>query len=81
MLFLARYLSFLSYSFRFSFMSLAASTLAGDSKLGSTSMEVTLISTASMVRMGFHFSLSFSWGLRGSSTGGCRMEMQTSPVG
>jgi hypothetical protein len=62
-------------------MSLAASTLAGDSKLGSTSMEVTLIRTASMVRMGFHFSDSFSCGLSGSSTGGCRMEMQTSPVG
>jgi hypothetical protein len=70
-----------SYSFLFSLKSLAASTLAGESRLGSTNMEVTLMRTASMVRMGFHFYDSFYWGLSGSSTGGCRMEMQTSPFG
>ena len=66
---------------RFYLYILAASTLAGESRLGSTSMEVTLMMTASMVRMGFHFYSSFSWGFMGSSKGGCRIEMQTSPVG
>ena len=80
-LFLARYLSFFSYYLRLSRIIFAASTFAGDSKFGSTSIEVTLMSTAYIVRIGFHFSESFSWGLSGSSTGGCRIEMQTSPLG
>lgn len=78
-LFLARYRNFLSYSFRLSLSSLAASTLAGESRLGSTSIEVTLIKTASMVNTGFHFSDNFYIGFIGSSTGGWRIEMQTSP--
>lgn len=66
MLLRARYLNLRSYSFMLSFMSLAASTLAGESKFGETSIEVTLISTASIVSTGFHFSDNFYWGLKGS---------------
>ena len=51
----ARYLNFLEYSFLFYLRSLAASTLAGESRFGSTNIEVTLIRTASIVRTGFHF--------------------------
>ena len=58
-LFLARNLSFLLYSFLFYFSSFAASTLAGLSRLGSTSIEVTDTNTASIVRIGFHFYDSF----------------------
>lgn len=49
--------------------------------MGSTSIEVTLTRTASMVRTGFHFSESFYMGFMGSSTGGCRIEMHTYPLG
>lgn len=55
MLFLAKYLNFLLYYFWLSLRSLAASTLAGESKFGDTSMDVTLMMTASIVKTGFHF--------------------------
>jgi len=35
---------------------LAASTFAGESRLGSINIEVTLIITAYIVKTGFHFS-------------------------
>ena len=55
----ARILNFLLYYFLFYLKSLAASTLAGESKLGSASIELTLIMTAYIVKIGFHFSYNF----------------------
>ena len=59
MLFLARYLTFDINYFLFYLKSLLASTLAGDYKFGSISIDVTLMITASIVRIGFHFSYNF----------------------
>lgn len=69
-LFLAKYLLFLLYSFTFYLYNLAASTFAGESRLGSTNIEVILMITASIVKIGFHFYSTFSIGFIGSSNGG-----------
>lgn len=58
-LFLANNLVFLLYSFMFYLYNLAASTFAGESRFGSTNIEVILIITASIVNIGFHFYSTF----------------------
>lgn len=57
----------------------AASRLAGDSSLGSDSMEMTEIKICSTPRIGLHRSSALSCELNSSSPGGWRMEMQTFP--
>lgn len=57
----------------------AASTFAGDSKLGSASMEITEMRMVSTVWTGSQRSAAFSYPYR-SSPGSCRMEMHTLPT-
>ncbi len=59
----------------------ATSTLAGDYKFGSTNIDMTLKTTAYIVKIGFHFSYNFYCGFIGSSTGRCKIDIHTSPFG
>lgn len=58
-LFSANFLTFLLYSCFFYLNILAASTFAGESVFGSTSIDITLTIIASIVWTGFHFSSNF----------------------
>merc|ERR1711899_139107 len=63
---------------KFSRHSLAASTFAGDSSLGSANIEMTETKMVSTVCTGSHLSLAFSYPHR-SSPGACKIEIHTSP--
>ena len=68
MLFRDKYRNFLSYYFLFSFNNLAASTFAGESKFGSTSIDVTDTNTASIVKIGLNLwqeGVNPRWHFRG----------------
>ena len=65
-LFLARNLVFLLNYFIFYLSNFAASTLAGESKFGETSIDVILKITASIVNIGFHFYYTLYCGFKGS---------------
>lgn len=77
-LFLTFPLTTLSYSSLLPRHILAASIFAGLSSFGSASILITLISIFSTLWIGDHRSDACSY-CSGSSPGGCRMEMQTSP--
>lgn len=70
-------LSLVLQSFHFRYMT-EASTLAGENVLGSLSREMILRRIVRTFCVGFHLSDGSS-PLCGSSTGGWRIEMQTSP--
>lgn len=57
----------------------AASMLAGDSSLGSESMDMTDTIIASTPKIGLQRSIADSCGLCTSSPGGCKIEMHTLP--
>ena len=57
----------------------AASMLAGDSSLGSESMDMTDTMIASTPKIGLQRSIADSCGLCTSSPGGCKIEMHTLP--
>lgn len=59
----------------------AASTFAGDSMLGSPSIEITDKRMASTPKIGRQRSSAFSCSLNTSCPGGCRMLMHTRPSG
>ncbi len=73
--------TFLLYSSRFFLNSTLASIFAGESMLGSFSIEITDTSTASTPRMGLQRSSAVSCVLKLSVPGGWRIEMQTFPSG
>ena len=77
--FAANFLTFFMYSGLFSLYCFAASTLAGEDKLGSLSIEITEMIIDSTPNIGLHLSSAFSIGLRGSTPGECKIEMQTFP--
>ena len=58
-----------------------ASRLAGDSMLGSLSMDSTLTRIASTPRIGLHRSSALSYSFMASTPGACSMLMHTLPSG
>lgn len=77
---LTHFLTLFLNSFGSSLHSLAASTLAGLSSFGLDSIEITDRRIVSGVCTGLQRSDADSYPYL-SSSGGCRMEMQTSPLG